>query len=71
MKIVLAGSEAVPFSKTGGLADVAAALPKSLAAAGHDVVLIVPYYRQAFPKELENQLPLEPTGRTLQIQVGK
>jgi starch synthase len=71
MKIVLAGSEAVPFSKTGGLADVASALPKSLAAAGHEVILIVPYYPQAFPKDSEHELPLESTGRTLQIQVGK
>ena len=71
MKIVLASSEAVPFSKTGGLADVASALPKSLAAVGHEVILIVPYYPQVFPKDLVNHSPLEPTGRTLQIQVGK
>ena len=30
MKILLASSEAVPFAKTGGLADVAGALPKAL-----------------------------------------
>ena len=71
MKIVLASSEAVPFSKTGGLADVASALSKSLAAVGHEVILIVPFYPQIFSEELENRLPLEPTGRTLQIQVGK
>ena len=38
-------SEAQPFSKTGGLADVAAALPKALAQLGHDVTLITPRYR--------------------------
>ena len=38
-------SEAQPFSKTGGLADVAAALPKALARLGHDVTLITPRYR--------------------------
>lgn len=46
MRIVLASSEAVPFSKTGGLADVASALPKALAAAGHEVSLITPWYPQ-------------------------
>ena len=38
-------SEAQPFSKTGGLADVATALPKALAGLGHDVTLITPRYR--------------------------
>ena len=46
MRIVVASSEAVPFSKTGGLADVASALPKALAQAGHEVTLIVPHYPQ-------------------------
>ena len=44
MNIVLASSEAVPWSKTGGLADVSAALPAALAAAGQDVTLVVPHY---------------------------
>ncbi|MFM7038058.1 MAG: glycogen synthase GlgA [Planctomycetaceae bacterium] len=44
LRIVLAASEAVPFSKTGGLADVSGALARSLDALGHDVVLIVPDY---------------------------
>jgi len=38
-------SEAQPFSKTGGLADVATALPKALGTLGHDVTLITPRYR--------------------------
>lgn len=44
MRVLLAGSEAVPFVKTGGLADVLGALPKALAAAGHEVVLVLPLY---------------------------
>ena len=38
-------SEAVPFAKTGGLADVAAALPIELTRLGHDVRLVLPRYR--------------------------
>jgi starch synthase len=44
LKILIAASEAVPFAKTGGLADVAGALPKALAALGHDVRLVLPRY---------------------------
>tara|TARA_R110002111_G_scaffold247140_4_gene310117 strand:+ start:4991 stop:6499 length:1509 start_codon:yes stop_codon:yes gene_type:complete len=50
MKIVLASSEAIPFAKTGGLADVASALSKALAEAGHEVSLFLPYYRQSTAK---------------------
>lgn len=38
-------SEVAPFSKTGGLADVAAALPRALGRAGHDVTVMTPRYR--------------------------
>ncbi len=41
----MVASEAYPFSKTGGLADVTAALPKALGRLGHDVTLITPRYR--------------------------
>jgi starch synthase len=37
-------SEAAPFSKTGGLADVASALPRALGHLGHDVTLFTPRY---------------------------
>jgi len=46
MKIYSLSSEIDPFAKTGGLADVAAALPKALARLGHDVRLVMPLYRQ-------------------------
>ncbi len=38
-------SEGLPFSKTGGLADVVEALPKALVAAGHEVAVVLPRYR--------------------------
>src|SRR4051794_17299458 len=46
MKITFAASECVPFSKTGGLADVVGALPQALAALGHEVTVFLPKYKQ-------------------------
>jgi starch synthase len=46
MRILFVSSEAVPFAKTGGLADVASGLCKALANAGHDVVLALPCHRR-------------------------
>ncbi len=44
LKILYASAEVVPFAKTGGLADVAGALPQSLAHMGHDVRIVMPRY---------------------------
>lgn len=44
MKILFTASESLPFIKTGGLGDVAYALPKALADAGHEVKVIIPFY---------------------------
>ena len=46
MKILYAASEAVPFCKTGGLADVAGSLPAALAAQGADVAVVLPLYQK-------------------------
>lgn len=43
-KILFVTSEVVPFMKTGGLADVSAALPQMLAEMGHEVRIVVPKY---------------------------
>lgn len=44
LKILIVSSEVHPFAKTGGLADVAGALPLELAALGHDVRVVLPRY---------------------------
>ncbi len=46
MKILFVASEGLPFSKTGGLADVIEALPKALVALGHEVTVLLPRYRE-------------------------
>ena len=46
MKVLYTASEAVPFCKTGGLADVAGSLPPALAAQGVETAVILPLYRR-------------------------
>jgi starch synthase len=46
MNISFVASEGVPFSKTGGLADVVGALPRALASLGHQVSVFLPRYKQ-------------------------
>lgn len=46
MRVAVLSAEAVPYSKTGGLGDVAGALPKALKQVGVDSVLITPCYLQ-------------------------
>ncbi len=45
MKILFVASEAMPFIRTGGLGDVAGALPKSFLRLGHDARVIIPFYK--------------------------
>ena len=45
LKILMVSAEVEPFAKTGGLADVAGALPMALKAAGHDVRIVMPRYQ--------------------------
>jgi starch synthase len=44
VKILFVSSEALPYSKTGGLADVVEGLPRALQALGHEVAIVVPRY---------------------------
>ena len=45
MKILFIASEVTPFAKTGGLADVTGSLPQELSRMGHDVRIIMPFYK--------------------------
>ena len=47
LKVLFVVSECVPLVKTGGLGDVAGALPLALKARGHDVRVLMPRYRKA------------------------
>ena len=51
LKIISVAGEIAPFSKTGGLADVARSLPKALHRLGHEVIVITPLYEQIIGKE--------------------
>ena len=50
MKILYAASEAAPFAKSGGLADVAGALPKALVRDGIDARVVMPLYGDLKPE---------------------
>ena len=66
VNILLATSEAVPFAKTGGLADVCGALPIELARLGHQAAVILPAYRQT---RYCGQ-PIEPLGIDFIVPIG-
>ena len=57
MKILYAASEATPFAKSGGLADVAGSLPKALVKDGVDARVIMPLYGDLKFRDSWNTLP--------------
>jgi starch synthase len=65
VKILFVSSEVAPFAKTGGLADVAGALPKALRRLGHDVRIVMPAYRGVLARA-----PFVATGVSVQVPVG-
>jgi len=66
MRCLYVASEVAGFAKTGGLADVAAALPRALAERGHDCAVLMPLYRciRSGPRSLT------PTGLTFDVPMG-
>lgn len=67
MNILFATSEAVPFAKTGGLADVSASLPRALAKLGHNVCVFMPLHRTVF----QSGQTLKNLGFDLSIPIRK
>jgi starch synthase len=66
MHVVFVASEAVPFAKTGGLGDVAAALPRALEKQGQSVTLFLPCHRSAWSAGT----PINDTGLRVRVPVG-
>ncbi len=54
MKLLFAAAECAPFFKTGGLGDVAGALPKELAKKGIETVVVLPYFAK-IPQQYKDQ----------------
>jgi starch synthase len=67
MKILFVASEGLPFSKTGGLADVVEALPRSLVSLGHRVAVLLPKYRNTKAGPVAAQGLTVPLGDTLRF----
>lgn len=67
MRILMAASEGVPFSKTGGLGDVVGSLPQAIARLDHEVAVVLPRYRTTklrAPRTVLGSLTI-PLGRRL------
>jgi starch synthase len=67
-RILMVTPEAVPFAKTGGLGDVAGALPLALARLGHDVTVVLPRYRGAFTGTELERAAVPMSGRTFDVR---
>lgn len=72
MKILLCASEAVPFCKTGGLADVVGTLAQKLGSMGHDVLVFLPKYRAVAAAQLEGGVvqPVKVPLAGAEVQTG-
>jgi starch synthase len=65
--VYVIGSEAVPFAKTGGLADVLGALPLAVARLGWDVTLVIPRYGHVSAGDAIEAFTLSVGGHTLNV----
>ena len=66
LKILMVSPEAVPFAKTGGLADVAGSLPPALLRQGVEAALVLPAYRTI----LENGFSWRPMIMDMEVPLG-
>lgn len=70
MKILFAASEAVPFAKTGGLADVAGALPLALEELGQEVIVVLPRYKAISDAKFSREGGIPPLAGKIQRLTG-
>ena len=66
MKVVYLSSEVVPFAKTGGLADIAGTIPKSLQKLGVEIVVFMPLYGMI----KESPYPIIKTDIQFEVKIG-
>jgi len=69
MRILMVASEAIPFAKTGGLADVLGALPAALVRLGHAVDVVLPRYRGITVGEEAGRVAATISGRRVTATV--
>ena len=69
MRILMVASEALPFAKTGGLADILGALPVALARFGHDVDVVLPRYRGITAGEPAGTVTVRLGGQVADAQI--
>jgi starch synthase len=67
LKVLFIATEAAPFVKTGGPADVIGALPRALRRMGHDVRIVLPCYKVIYPERWH----LTPVVRDLEVPIGQ
>ena len=66
MNVVYLSSEVAPFAKTGGLADMAGAIPKNLQKLGVEIIVLMPLYRSI----KESAYPLAKTDIQFEVRIG-
>jgi starch synthase len=67
MKILFAASEMSPLARTGGLGDVLQAFPAEMQQRGHEVSVVLPFYREI---REHAKLQISSTGVLMSVQVG-
>ena len=66
MNILFVSAECVPYAKTGGLGDVAGALPQFLKKMGHDIIVVMPMY-SVIDRQLHH---IETAVREMHVETG-
>jgi starch synthase len=69
MRILMVASEAAPFSKTGGLADVVSSLPRALGRLGHTVDVVLPRYRGIAASTRLARIAVRDVGGTIDVDM--